>query len=122
MADIDEFVEADKEDLVEATTISTILEYCGFVNAGDRTNIIQDGFESFDNILTLSEKDINSLSKGFSDRTAVNGRINFGVRRTNHLKATIHWAQDFRRISRELTLDGIEDICDFKDAIEKARQ
>jgi hypothetical protein len=122
MAYMDEFVEANEEDLVEATTISTILEYCGFVNAGDRTNVVQDGFESFDNILSLSEKDINSLSKGFSDRTAANGRINFGLRHTNHLKATIHWAQDFRRISREPTLDGIEDIYDFKDAIEKVRQ
>jgi hypothetical protein len=122
MADMDEFVEADEEDLVEATTISTILEYCGFTNAGDRTNIAQDGFESFDDILTLSEKDIGSLSKGFSERTVANGRINFGLRRTNYLKATIHWTQDFRRISREPTLDGIENINDFKDAIEQARQ
>jgi hypothetical protein len=43
------------------------------------------------------------------------------VRRTNLLKAVIHWAQDFRPIIREVTLDGI-DADEFKVAIEIAGQ
>jgi hypothetical protein len=34
IADMDAFVEVDEEDLGKATTISTILKYCSFGNAG----------------------------------------------------------------------------------------
>ncbi len=60
--------------------------------------------------MSLSEKDVSSLAKGFSERTVANGRIVFD------------WAQDFRRISRAPSLDGIEAMPDFKAAIETAKQ
>jgi hypothetical protein len=72
--------------------------------------------------MTLQEKDIIHLAKGFSDRTIANGRINFGLRRTNLLKATVHWVHDFRRISREPTLDSINNVQEYREAIEIARQ
>ena len=72
--------------------------------------------------MSLSEKDVSSLVKGFAGRTVANGRIVFGLRRTNLLKATFHWARDFRRISRAPSLDGIEAMSDFKAAIETAKQ
>jgi hypothetical protein len=102
--------------------IDTILTYCGFAGPNERLNIAEDGFESFEDIMSLSEKDVGSLAKGFAERTAANGRIIFGLRRTNLLKATVHWAQDFRRISREPSLENIEDMDDFKLAIDTARQ
>ena len=74
------------------------------------------------NITSLSERDVGNLAKGFAERTVANGKIIFGLRRTNLLKATIHWAQDFRRISREPSLDGIENMRGFKVAIETAKQ
>jgi hypothetical protein len=43
------------------------------------------------------------------------------LRRTNLLKATIHWAQDFRRISRVPNLDNIADQAEFREALETAR-
>jgi hypothetical protein len=110
---------ADEE---EADATNTILEYCGFNNQANRTDIAADGFELFDNMLTLTEKDVTSLAKGFAKRAAAQGRIIFGLRRTNLLKATIHWAQDFRHISREVMLEGIADAADFRIAIETARQ
>jgi hypothetical protein len=96
-------------DAAEAAEIDTILEHCGFADQARRTDIAADGFESYDDVNTLTEKDIGSLAKGFAERTQVNGKINFGLRRTNLLKATIHWAQDFRRISRVPNLDDIAD-------------
>ncbi len=72
--------------------------------------------------MSLSEKDVGNLAKGFAERTVANGKIIFGLRRTNLLKATVHWAQDFRRISRAPTLDGIGAMPDFKAAIETAKQ
>jgi hypothetical protein len=80
--------------------INTILTYCGFDTNATRENIVVDGFESFQDIMSLTEKDVSDLAKGFVERTAAAGSIIFGLRRTNLLKATIHWVQDFRRISR----------------------
>jgi hypothetical protein len=103
-------------------SIYTVLEYFGFALQVNRTDITADGFESFNDILTMSETNIGSLSKGFTERTMANGKIIFGLRRTNFLKATVHWVQDFRRISREATLDGVADAAAFKIEIEMARQ
>jgi hypothetical protein len=72
--------------------------------------------------MSLSEKDVSSLAKGFAARTVASGKSVFGLRRTNLLRATVHLAQDFRRIRRAPTLDGIGDMPDFKAALKKAKQ
>ena len=82
-------------DAAEEAKIKSISQYCGFNEQRGRDDIAADGFESYDDIMSLTEKDVGSLSKGFADRTSTQGRINFGLKRTNLLKATIHWAQDF---------------------------
>ena len=63
-----------------------------------------------------------NLAKGFSDRTVDAGKINFGLRRTNILKSTIHWYQDFRRISRTPSLIRIINAVEFCTTIEAAKQ
>ena len=63
-----------------------------------------------------------NLAKGFSDRTVDTGKARFSLRRTNLLKANIHWAQDFSRISRKPSLIGISNAAKFHAAIEAARQ
>ena len=83
----------------EEPEIENILEYYGFYKLAQQTITTADRFESYDDILTLGESDIVNLSKGSSDRTVATGKISFGLRRNNILKATIHWAQNIRRIS-----------------------
>ena len=63
-----------------------------------------------------------NLAKGLSDRNVAAGKISFGLSQTNLLKSTIHWAQDFRRISRKPSLIGISNAAEFRAAIEAARQ
>ena len=58
----------------------------------------------------LSEKDITTMSSSFSNRTANNGRIIFGTKRTKLLKATIHWVQDFFRISSTPSVVGLSEL------------
>ena len=106
----------------EAAQIDLILAYVGFIVPDQRISIAEDGFESFDDMLSLTEKDVGSMAKGFAERTQAQGRIIFGLRRTNLLKAAVHWAQDFRRISRVVSLDGIDNAVAFKLVIETARQ
>ena len=108
--------------VIEAAQVDLILEHIGFNIPANRISIAEDGFGSFDDMRKLSESDVTVLAKGFAERTQGQGRINFGLRRSNLLKATIHWAQDFRRISRGATLDGIADAEEFNAAIETARQ
>jgi hypothetical protein len=108
-------------DPAEAAEIDMILAHCGFADPARRTDIAADGFESYDDVNALTEKDIGSLAKSFAERTTANGKIIFGLRRTNLLKATVHWAQDFRRISRLPNLDDIADQADFREALETAR-
>ena len=81
-------------DPVEAAEMDLILLYCGFTAPGERASIAADGFEVYEDIKILTAKDIGSLAKGFAERTAAAGRIQFGVRRTNLLKAIIHWVKE----------------------------
>jgi hypothetical protein len=102
--------------------IDKVLTYCGFDSPDNRKKIAEDGFGSFKEIATLQESDIDHLAHGFSKRTAANGRLTFGLRRTNLMKNAIHWVLDFKRISRQPSLDGIEDMQTFRDAIEVSRE
>ena len=79
-------------NVAKSPVIYRILEYSSFNNSAQRTIIAADGFESYDNILTLGDSYIVNLSKGFSDRNVAAGNIGFGLLHANLLKATIHWA------------------------------
>ena len=84
----------------KALEIYKILEYSGFDDSEKRTIIASDGFEIYDDIFTIGDSDIMNLAKYFSYRTVASRRIILGLRRTNLLKVTIHWAQYFWMISR----------------------
>ena len=66
--------------------VDKILLYCGFNRISKQKEIADYGFESFEDIMLLTEKDIGNLSKGFSEITVDNGRIIFVLCRTNITK------------------------------------
>ena len=45
--------------------VDKILLYCGFNRISKQKEIADYGFESFEDIMLLTEKDIGNLSKGF---------------------------------------------------------
>ena len=102
--------------------IDKILEYSGFDNSAQQTIIAAYWFESYYDILPIGDSYIVNLAKGLSDRTVAAGKIVLGLRRTNLLKATIHWAQYFMRISQTPSLIGISSALKFCATIEAARQ
>ena len=63
-----------------------------------------------------------NLAKGFSDRNVAAGKTSFDLRWTNLMKATIHLAQDLRRISRTPSLIRIINAVEFCTTIEAAKQ
>ena len=98
----------------EVIDIDKILECFGFNDSSQRTIVAGDGFESYDEILTLGDSDIMNLADGLSDSTVAAGKIGFGLRRANLLKETIHWAQDLRRISRtpsQIRIRNADEFC-----------
>ena len=98
------------------------MEYSGFDDSSQRTIITADGFESYDEILTLGDSDIVNLEKGFYERNIATGKISFSLRRTNIRKATINWAQDFRMISWTPSLIVIINASELRAVIEATRQ
>ena len=97
------------EGLDELDTISQALYWIGFRTDVQRNNIISDSFVSYDDIRLFSEKDISNMASDWSSRQASNGKIIFGTRRTKLVKAFTHWVQDFYRISREPSVDGLNE-------------
>ena len=106
----------------EDVAMHSILEFCEFDVVAEQNSIMADGFGSYKEMLSLTEKDIEALAKEFSARTVLNGKIHFRMKRTNNLKAAIHWAQDFRRIGRETILDPAIDEATFLTQIQTAKE
>jgi hypothetical protein len=69
----------------------------------------------------LTEKDITELQELYAKRTQNAGRMNFRLHCTKQLKATLHWVQDFARVSELPTLKGLTQES-FKAAISVAAQ
>ena len=83
----------------EIDQIKEILNWIGFTDAGQRDRICNDAFTNYADILAMNEKDVTELSASFSRRTATNGKIDFGIRRTKKLMHLLHFVQDAARTS-----------------------
>ena len=100
--------------------IDTALQWVGFENENTRERLRSEGFESFDDLKSMKEKDIRDLAESFGRRTVADGRFIFGIRRIKYLIGMIHWVQDFARVSKTPSLDGFEDQVSFHQALDEA--
>jgi len=116
--DIEEIVEA--VDDVVPPVMDTILSWIGFEQDDTRERLLQEGFESFADVLAMREKDVRDLADSYGRRTIADGRAIFGLRRTRYLIGLIHWVQDYQRIGEEPTLLGIQDAAQFRAALDEA--
>ena len=96
--------------MAKVDQIRQILTWIGFTTADDRNAIIDDAFESYNDLLELTSKDITELSASFGRRTLLNGRIIFGSRKTKKLKSLVCWVKDFQRISLTPHIDGQDEL------------
>ena len=107
------------DDIDEPDSMIQILHWIGFRTEPRRQSLIDDAFESYQDIRNLTEGDITTMASDFSGRTAANGRITFGTRRTKGLKSLTHWAQDFYRVSVEPSIAGLDEP-GFKEQLDRA--
>lgn len=99
-----------------------ILTWIGFDNEATRLRLQTESFESFADILEMSEKDIRDLADSYTRRTVADGRSIFGSRRTRYLTGLIHWVQDYERIGEQPTIDGIVGAAEFRAALTEANR
>ena len=52
--------------------------------------------------------DIADVLKTYSQRAANAGRITSGLDKTTKMQALAHWVRDFRRVSADVTIDGLD--------------
>ena len=102
--------------------VDQCLDWIGFGIPNQRVSISTGaGFNSFNDLNDIKEKDIRDMADSFQKRTIAN-RINFGIRRTKWLIAMMHWVQDFSHCSRQPTIDDFVTANDFKQALLTAAQ
>jgi len=92
-------------EALDIQQIEQILEWIGFADGTQRNRIMNDAFATYDDILTMKDKDVTELSTSFSRRTSANERIDFGIRQTNKLKHLVHWVQDAARTSYKASIN-----------------
>ena len=106
--------------MTEIDQIRQILTWIGFNNDAERDDIIDDAMTTYDDILCLTIKDITALATDFGNRTAANGRVCFGSRRTKKLQSVAFWVKDFYRISLTPTTNEL-DRASFATELTRAR-
>ena len=92
--------------LTEDASIQQILHWIGFRAEASRENLRVESLGSFDEMKSLTEKDVQAISTDWSSRTATR-RIFIGTRRLKLLQALVHWVKDFQRISSMPSIVGL---------------
>ena len=108
-------------NVVQPNPMDTALMWIGFDNVATRQRLRDEGFETFDDLKSMKEKDIRDLAESYGRRTVGDGRFIFGLRRIHYLIGMVHWVQDFDRVSGVSSLDAFNgDPIAFKAALDTA--
>ena len=95
------------------------LQWIGFGNQAHRDSICEEaGFESLEDFVGLSKKDIREMLDGYKKRTQAQGRIPFVLRRIKLLIGVMHWVQDQDRCYRNASTGNIADANEFREIID----
>ena len=111
--------QAQEETIVD-NIMNQLLIWIAFDVVANRQALRSEIAEIKD-MVDLTEKVITELQELYAKRTQNAGQMYFGLQRTKQLKATLHWVQDFARVSQVPTLKGLTQES-FKAAISKAAQ
>ena len=117
--DIEEII-ADVPPVDKPPPMDLILNWIGFDQPVTRERIRTEGFELFEDLLAMKEKDICDLSESYSRRIVADGRIIFGLRKSRYMIGLIHWVQDFGRVGKTPSIVGIPGAAEFRIALDAA--
>ena len=74
----------------EINSIAQILHWIGFRTEAQHELLMNDAFDSFNDIRVLSTKDITKMAGSFGNCTIQNRHMIFGTKRTKRLTAVFH--------------------------------
>ena len=99
--------------------VHQVLQWIGFGNQVHRDSICEEaGFESLEDFVRLSEKDIREMADGYKKCTQAQGCIPFGLQRIKLLIGVMHWVQDQDRCYRSASTGDIADANEFREIID----
>ena len=93
--------------ITEEFQVKQSLHWIGFGTEFMKDNIYDDLISSFSDLFTMNFDDVNTMAKDYVNQALILGKINFGICRIKKLKALLHWAQEFRRISDWPSVEGM---------------
>ena len=106
---------------IAADPMDTALQWIGFDAQATRDRLKVKGFNAFDDLRALKEKDIRDLAESYGRRTIVDGRFIFGLRRIRYLIGLVHWVQDFGRVGQTPTIEPFgDDATSFREVLDIA--
>ena len=85
-------------DVIAVNAMDTALQWIGFENADTCNCLRVEGFDSFDDLNSMTDKDIRDLAESYGCRTLTDGRFILGIRRICYLLGMVHWVQDFEHM------------------------
>ena len=106
--------------VIEPPMMDTALQWIGFDQEATRERLRAEGFDTFDDLIGMKEKDIRDLADSYTRRTVADGRTIFELKKTQYLIGLVHWVQAFARIGETPSLDGIGGAASFKAVLDIA--
>ena len=99
--------------------VHQVLQWIGFGNQAHRDSTCEEaGFESLEDFVGLSEKDIREMSDGYEKCTQAQGRIPFGLRRVKLLIGVMHWVKGQDHCYRNASTGNITNANEFREVID----
>jgi hypothetical protein len=95
--------------------------FLGFPDEAERDVIRKNTFTDLDELRYVTEKDIHAMVDSFAKRSKNDGRIHFGLSRTQSMIGLMHWVQDRVRCNSEINVYDVNNST-FRQAIMNERE
>ena len=95
------------EVIVGEIQIKQYLHWIGFGTDTMKDKLYDKSISSLSDLFTMNFDDVNKMAKDYVNQMLILGKLKFSIRPIKKLKALLHWEQDFRRISEQLSVEGM---------------
>ena len=72
-----------------------------------QAQVLEDELGDLETLGNARGTEIADVLKTYASRTIAAGRITSGLKRIKRMQALAHWVRDFKRVNREVTIDGL---------------
>jgi hypothetical protein len=95
--------------------------FLGFPDEAERDIIRKNTFTDLEELRYVTEKDINAMVESFAKRAKTDGRVHFGLSRTQSMIGLMHWVQDRARCNSVIDVRQVNNST-FRQAIMNERE